>query len=108
MLLPASQRYIGEHIAKTEKIAKESALPFFILSGKYGLLPAGEKIQNYDYYLEMDAVDDLAKVVEAQLKEFDISEIAFYTEGKESWIPYETVLKKATDLAEVVFTNHQL
>ena len=107
-LLPAHQRYTGEHIANTEKIAKNLGLPFFILSGKYGLLPANEKIPNYDYYLEASAVDDLAKVVEEQLRKFNINEIDFCTEGKESWILYETVLKKATSLAGVTLSSHRL
>ena len=107
-LLPARERYISEHIRKTEKIATDAGLPFFILSGKYGLVPVDELISNYDHYLEMEAVDDLVKVVALQLTEFSVSEVDFYMEDKESWIPYDMTLKKATDLADVVLRIHQL
>jgi hypothetical protein len=107
-LLPARERYTGEHIQKTETIAEESGLPFFILSGKYGLLPGEEEIPNYDYYLANEAIDALLKVVEGQLKKFNISEINFYTEGKESWIPYEFVLNKAANLTGVLLISHRL
>ena len=107
-LLPACRRYTGEHIANTEKIAQELGLPFFILSGKYGLLPADEKIPNYDYHLETSTIDDLAEVMEEQLRKFNVNEIEFYTEGKESWIPYETALKKAAELASVTLNKHGL
>jgi hypothetical protein len=107
-LLPARERYTGEHIKKAEKIAKELALPLFILSGKFGLLSADEKIPYYDYYLEMSAVDNLTNVVAIQLKALGISEVDFYKENKESWIPYETTLKKAADLTGETFRVNQL
>jgi len=107
-LLPARERYTGDHIAKTEQIANESDLPFFILSGKYGLLAADEKVSNYDYYLEPEAINDLAKVVEGQLLKFGITEIEFYTKGKESWESYEIALRKATELAGATLVSRQL
>ena len=106
-LLPARERYISEHVKKTEKIAKELELPFFILSGKYGLLDGDEMVSNYDYYLEMEAVDDLVKIVLTQLKKFNVTEIDFYMEDKESWIPYDITLKRATDLTKVALRIHQ-
>jgi len=107
-LLPAGERYMGEHIKKTEKLAKQLQLPFFILSGKYGLVPVDKAIPNYDYYLEMSAIEDLAKIVETQLREFNITEAQFYTEGKKSWIPYEAVLMKATESGNVVFSRRHI
>lgn len=107
-LLPASKRYISEHIRKAEVIAKDLQLPFFILSGKYGLLATDEMIPNYDQYLEIEAVDSLVKVVEAQLKTLHVTEVDYYMEDKESWIPYDMTLKKATDLAGVFLRVHQL
>ncbi|MBL4644364.1 MAG: hypothetical protein JKX80_00680 [Candidatus Pacebacteria bacterium] len=100
-LIPARVRYAGDHIKTTADIAEESNLPFFILSGKYGLISSEEKIPDYDYYLEEQAVDSLAQTVAKQLKERDITELVLHTEGKDSWKPYDSVLQKATELAEV-------
>ena len=107
-LLPARERYISEHIKKTEAIAKETGLPFFILSGKHGLLAAEDPVPNYDQYLELEAVDDMVTVVEKQLRDAGVREVDYYMEDKESWIPYDITLKKATDLASVVLRVHQL
>lgn len=107
-LLPARQRYISEHVKKTEGIAMENGLPFYILSGKHGLISADEPVANYDQYLELDAVGNLVPVVEAQLRAAEVSEVDYYMEDKESWIPYDMTLKKATDLAGVVLRVHQL
>lgn len=106
-LLPARKRYVSEHVKKTEIIAEEQQLPFFILSGKHGLVSADELVADYDQYLEMDAVADLVSVVEAQLRTAGITEIDYYMEDKESWIPYDMTLKKATDLTGTVLRVHQ-
>ena len=98
-LLPARLRYTASHIAATEKIAHEQNLPLYILSGKYGLISADEMIPNYDYYLEQDKVDSLARTIAGQLHKDGITELDFYTEGKPSWAPYESALRKGVDLA---------
>jgi len=51
-LLPARDRYTGEHVQRTATIADEFKTPFYILSGKYGLIEANTEIPTYDYYLE--------------------------------------------------------
>ena len=107
-LLPARERYISEHIKKTEAIAEETGLPFYILSGKHGLLAAHEPVSNYDQYLELDAVDDLVVIVESQLRKLGVTEVDFYMEDKESWILYAATLKKATDLTGATLRVHQL
>lgn len=107
-LLPARERYISEHIKKTEVIAEKSGLPFFILSGKHGLLAAEDLVPNYDQYLEMEAVDELVSVVVVQLEKLGVTEIDYYMEDKESWVPYDMALKKACDLAGVSLIIHQL
>lgn len=107
-LLQAQLRYTSAHIKATKKIAEELGLPFFVLSGKYGLIPGDEKIQNYDYYLEKSAIDSLSHTVKKQLQKYNITEINFYTKGEASWIPYEVTLQKGTELAGVILRRHLL
>ena len=76
-------------------------LPFYILSGKYGLIPGNQKIPYYDYYLKESAIDMLVKTVIQQIKKEEISEIDFYAEDKISWIPYINVIKKAVRQANI-------
>ena len=99
--IPAHTRYLGEHIKKVALIANKEKKPFFILSGKYGLIHQDEKISYYDYYLEGSAIEIFSKKVCDQLKENGIMEIDFYVEEKDSWFPYKTVLQKGADLAGV-------
>lgn len=66
-LLPARSRYTSTRIKAIGEIAEKLKLPYFILSGKYGLISADEKIPNYDYYLEKSAIDSLSRTVEKQL-----------------------------------------
>lgn len=107
-LLPAHDRYIGEHIWKVAAIAVEAGIPFYILSGKYGLISAETEIPNYDYYLEREQIDSLAEIIKAQIIEAGITEIDFYSEEKESWAPYIEAMRKGTKLAGVPLKIHQL
>ncbi len=100
-LLPARLRYTAPHVLETEKIATEQGLPFFILSGKYGLIPADTEIPCYDYYLEASAADPLAGVIKEQLLAAGITELDFYTEAKPSWAPYEQAITKGAASAGI-------
>lgn len=107
-LLPARMRYTAPHISVVEKIAQEQDAPFYILSGKYGLISGDLKIPNYDYYLEPSATGILSQKIANQLKECGITEIHFYKEKKPTWAPYEIALQKGADLAEIKLTTHTL
>ena len=107
MLLPAHARYTGAHIQAAGKIASTELLPLFILSGKFGLIPSDREIPNYDYYLESDAIAELIPIVAGQIREYGITEIEFYTEGKEDWAPYETALRKAAGLTGAKVTERR-
>lgn len=100
-LLPARERYTAPHISAAGEIAKKAGLPFFILSGKYGLLGAEEEIPNYDYYLEPSAVGPLAATIGEQLKKHGITELDFYMEQKPTWAPYYEALTQGAKLAGV-------
>jgi hypothetical protein len=107
-LLPAKLRYLGSHIILGEEQAKEMGVPFFILSGKYGVISADEKIPNYDYYLVPEKVDEVADLIAAQLREHKVTEIIFYAEGKDSWAPYRAALQKGAEMAGAKVDMHIL
>ncbi len=100
-MLPARTRYAGSHIRKVEVLASVEGKPFYILSGKYGLLHANELVPNYDYYLGLDAVPQLATLIASQLRNNRISKIKFYSEGKQTWKVYENSMHRACLMSEV-------
>ena len=103
-LLPARERYSGDHIKLVKDIARKSKLPLYFLSGRYGLISGNTMIPYYDYYLEDAVVNTLTKLVVDQIKENKISEIEFYAEDKPSWAPYKNVI--TFDVAEADITLH--
>lgn len=105
-LLPAGDRYVGSHIAQVKAVAHDLKIPFYFLSGKYGLISEDTKIPYYDYYLEDDAVDALVRVVASQIHEEKISEIEFYSEDKVSWTPYRRVIEIAARQSDIILRNH--
>ncbi len=95
--LPACERYVGSHIKLVEQIALAQGSQFFILSGKFGLLHAQERIGFYDFLLTVGGVKTLATVVFRQIirLSFPVSEIQFYTKNKPNWLPYKKVIEDA-------------
>ena len=107
-LLPARERYLGSHISKVEKIAKEQKRPFFILSGVYGFVAAEEGIPYYDHLLLPNEVLALTEKIRVQLKEHAVEEIHFYTKTKPNWRPYLNALQKASKSLDIHLVIHEL
>src|SRR5665213_1086849 len=80
--LPARLRYTGSHIAKVARTAHEEALPFYILSGVYGLVAADDPIPYYDHLLSLDEVGALAAKIVSRLLLDNIHEVRFCTKAK--------------------------
>ena len=100
-LLPAKLRYLGDHVPFSEKMAAQLSVPFYIMSGKLGLISGDEPIPDYDYYLEMDKAAELAPTIEGQIKAAGITEIDYYTKDGEKWKPYGLALQTAADACGV-------
>jgi len=96
-LLPAYLRYISPRIKKIRNIAKKENLPFFILSGKFGLISDTESIQWYDHLLKKDEVQALTKKVIIQMRDLGITELLFYKKQIENkgWEPYYELIQEA-------------
>lgn len=107
-LLSATERYTGAHIQKAKEIAAEQSVPFYILSGMFGLISANTLIPYYDYYLEEGVIDSLAELIAEQIQKERITEIDFYAEEKESWEPYKKAMQKGVALAGITLTEHRL
>jgi hypothetical protein len=106
--LPASQLYLGKHIATVERMAREQGAPYFILSGKYGLLRSSHELRQYDYLLENEeaVINTKAEQAGIQMVDFGITEIDFYCKLK--WKAYAAVMQKAAAGAGVELRVHNL
>ncbi len=79
--LPAERRYRSRRIQRVQKSARLLGCDFLIFSGRYGLLPPGQPIENYDYLLQPAEVENLAQRVARQLAELEVKRLLFCTRG---------------------------
>ncbi len=95
-LLPAIHRYENERIKFVFKKSLDKKIPFFILSGKYGLLNPYTEIPYYDQRLLMEDIDNILKLVNSQVIEFGINEMTFWANDREKfgWEPYYQVIER--------------
>ena len=77
--VPAISRYISKRIDWVAKEAEKENRPLFILSGRYGIIPAAHPIPYYDHLLTQDEVTAHAQKVASQVREHGITQITFYT-----------------------------
>jgi tetratricopeptide (TPR) repeat protein len=77
-LLPAIERYTSPRIARVGGLARQEGVPFWILSGEYGLIPQSYPIRWYDHRLVEAEVLALARRVVEQLKEGGISQVVYF------------------------------
>ena len=76
--MPALALYRNERIKKVYHAAQLTGVKFMILSGKYGLIDAMQKIKTYDHLLVAAEVDHHADLVAMQMKVEKINEIVFF------------------------------
>lgn len=100
--IPAHQRYRGDHIALVRQFAREKGMPFFILSGKFGLTHEDDMVPHYDYLLTPHDVEALIPTVEAQLMGHGLRKLWLYHKPKPAWQPYLEVLVRACARSEYV------
>ncbi len=70
--------YISNRIASTHIAATSLGLPFYILSGKYGLVDAEQHISHYDQRLSQEAVAKHAHTLAKQIQHIGINKIVFF------------------------------
>jgi hypothetical protein len=76
--MPAVYRYKSKRIKAVYESSKILALPFYILSGEFGLISGLEPIPFYDHLLIAEEVISLSKKIEKQIVEADINKIVFF------------------------------
>lgn len=77
-LLPAIERYRSERIRSIHAEARKAKIPFFILSGKYGLLQADTPIPDYDHLLQPSEAQRHSTFVADRLKELGVTSLSFF------------------------------
>lgn len=95
--LPAIERYISKRIQYVFAESKRLDLPFAILSAKYGLLDAHDRIPHYNHLLVPDGIATLVATVEEQFAIRGATSVLFYARSRatEGWAPYYSVLEQA-------------
>lgn len=78
-LIPAIKRYQSDRIERVHAAASSLKLPFFILSGKFGLLQPQQCIPYYDHLLTADEVPALAELVLRQIAENAVDGFLYFT-----------------------------
>ena len=101
--VPAISRYISKRIDWVAKQAEKKNRPLFILSGKYGIIPAAHPIPYYDHLLTPQEVTAHAQRVASQIKEHGITHITFYTRSLQqdpNVAAYINCITQAAELAK--------
>lgn len=101
--LPAAHRYTHPRIATAWAAARTEGLPFFILSGVFGLLDAHTPVPWYDHALAQDEVAALWPRVAGRLRTRGITALDLHMAppGTPGWAPYHAVVRAAAEAAGV-------
>ena len=101
--LPATERYGHPRIAAAAGSARRRGLPFFVVSGRFGLLGPDDRIPWYDHALEGTEVDELARSVALSLEAAGVQRLEAWLEPRDTpgWGPYHDLLELAAHAAGV-------
>jgi hypothetical protein len=102
--VPAISRYISKRIDRVAEQVDKQKRPFFILSGKYGIIPAAHPIPYYDHLLTQQEVTAHAQKVASQIREYRVTHITFYTRSLQqdpNVAAYINCITQAAELAKV-------
>lgn len=101
--LPAIKRYKSRRIKSVSESAKVLRLPFYILSGEFGLIPEEKPIPYYDHLLILNEIVQLSKTVRSQIEENNINKIIFFINSyfqDENIFAYISTLSLACEMAK--------
>ncbi|MBM3475347.1 MAG: hypothetical protein FJX75_18955 [Armatimonadetes bacterium] len=77
--IPAASRYLGEHIVSVAAAALDLGIPYFILSGEYGLVAPETPVRDYDHLLLAEEVGPMVPRVAEQIGHLGIARVAYVT-----------------------------
>ena len=102
--VPAISRYVSKRIDWVADKADKQNKPLFILSGKYGIIPATHSIPYYDHLLIQEEVSAHVQTVASQIREYGVTHITFYTRSLQqdsNVAAYINCITQAAKLAKV-------
>ncbi len=102
--IPAIDLYNSNRISQIYELAKLQKVNFVILSGKYGIIEANEKIEFYDHLLQNSEVEKHIELIVEQLQEKEIDKIVFFTNFLEidfKLKPYWKCMQKACEILNI-------
>ena len=102
--IPAIVRYTSRRIHWVNERAQRHGEDFFIVSGKYGLIQAKEKIAYYDYLLTSDALNKHIQLLSRQLSKLGIHQVTFFARPisvDPNISPYLRSIEEACRLSQV-------
>lgn len=76
--IPAIERYKSKRIRGVYDSANKLGIPFYILSGLFGLIPSDEPIPYYDHLLLPDEMNAMAIKVMEGIKKNKINKVIFF------------------------------
>lgn len=83
-LLPAVDRYLSARIKNVHNRAKTTGVPFYIFSGKFGLVYERDRIPWYDHLLTPSEIESHSQLVASQLREKKIRKVVCFSAPPES------------------------
>lgn len=102
--IPAIQRYLSQRIAQVNLKAMMDGCPFFILSGRYGFIPADYPLPFYDHLLQPEEVNRMAARAAQQMKDIGLESLNYYSNKPDqdaTLLPYMAVIEKTCQLVGV-------
>jgi len=109
--IPAIRRYQSPRIVQVYSAANQLGIPFFIFSGKYGLISPSEPIPYYDHLLSPDEVPAMAETVAGQIGDFGITGIVYFTRSlsdNANLLPYHDAVMLACRAMSIPFLAVEL
>jgi hypothetical protein len=103
-LQPAILRYLSKRISDVQVIAEREKVPFYIFSGKFGVIRADTPIPYYEKQVQLEDIPALSDLLIRQFETERIDAITFYAKDRhaDGWEPYYQALEKACEKAHIV------
>jgi len=100
---PARELYKSTRIKKVDEICRRYNVPFYILSGKYGLICGDEIIEPYEQKMDFTRAVGLISDITNKLlflKEHGLEEVVFYAAGSNK--AYHMAIERACQQAQIL------
>ncbi len=102
--IPAIRRYKSRRIRSVYESAKKLGIPFYILSGLFGLTHAEEPIPYYDHLLAPDEIQPMAIKAFKVITKLKIKKILFFInsfQDDQNNYPYVAAIMLGCEMAKI-------